>query len=228
MPLATPRPGLLAASAIAAALVAASTSFGSAEAGSGCAPIVRTLQNGDPAVTDGALRVTVDGLGAFGRGAVGAGDAASTHPAAFAPGTTYTSNLYLSSAGRMLADDCVDGQVELLSESPLTTRLTIGSLRSTSSSRSARDARQLDAAADLHAHEHGRHGITAHLVRHLDGDLRFDSSTDDGARPPAPTATRSRSSTPSRRAPACSSGSARSPVTRHQPRGRSSRSTTAR
>ena len=33
-------------------------------------------------------------------------------------GTTYTSNLYLSTADRMLADDCVDGQVELLSGGP--------------------------------------------------------------------------------------------------------------
>jgi hypothetical protein len=178
------RPGLLAAFAIAAALVAASTSLGSASGGSGCAPIVRTLQNGDPAVTEGALRVTVDGLGAFGRGAVGAGDA-MFNPAGttFAPlGTTYTSNLYLSNAGRMLADDCVDGQVELLSESPLTTRLTIGSLQVDLEqqvepvTRGSSTLRQTYTLTNT-----GGTGISAHLVRHLDGDLRFDSSTDDGA-----------------------------------------------
>ena len=130
MPLARARQGLIAAFAIALALVAASTSLGSASSGSGCAPIVRTIQNGDPAVTEGALRVTVDGLGEFGRGTFGAGDAIFNPAGNITPlGTTYTSNLYLSTAGRMLADDCVDGQVELLSESPLTTRLTIGSLQ---------------------------------------------------------------------------------------------------
>ena len=125
------RPGLLAALAIAGALVAASTSFGSAApTGAGCMPIVRTLENGDPAVTDGAVRVPVDGLGAFGRGAVAGADAIFNPPGGFAPlGTTYTSNLYVSTADRMLADDCVLGQVQVLLESPLTTRLQLGSLQ---------------------------------------------------------------------------------------------------
>jgi Ca2+-binding RTX toxin-like protein len=183
LPLGRARPGLLAVIAIAGALIAVSTSFGSAVGGSGCTPIIRTLQNGDPAVTDGAIRVTVDGLGAFGRGAVGAGDAIFNPSGGFAPlGTTYTSNLYVSTAGRMLEDDCVDGQVELLSESPFTTRLTIGSL-------------QIDLSQEVEPvtlggstlrqtytlRNSGSGAIDAHLVRHLDGDLRFDSSTDDGA-----------------------------------------------
>jgi hypothetical protein len=184
MSLARARPGVMAAVVIAAALVAASTSLGSSSSGSGCAPVVRTLQNGDPAMTEGALRVTVDGLGAFGRGLVGAGDAIF-NPAGttFAPlGTTYTSNLYLSAAGRMLTDDCVDGQVELLSESPLTTRLTIGSLQIDLEQRvepvthGSSTLRQTYALTNT-----GSTGISAHLVRHLDGDLRFDASTDDGA-----------------------------------------------
>jgi Bacterial Ig domain/Divergent InlB B-repeat domain/RTX calcium-binding nonapeptide repeat (4 copies) len=183
MPLGRARPGLLAVIAIAGALIAVSASFGSAERRSGCTPIIRTLQNGDSAVTDGAIRVTVDGLGAFGRGAVGAGDAIFNPAGGFAPlGTTYTSNLYVSTAGRMLADDCVDGQVELLSESPFTTRLTIGSL-------------QIDLSQEVEPvtlggstlrqtytlRNTGGGDIGARLVRHLDGDLRFDSSTDDGA-----------------------------------------------
>jgi Bacterial Ig domain/RTX calcium-binding nonapeptide repeat (4 copies)/Divergent InlB B-repeat domain len=183
MPLGRARPGLLAAIAIAGALVAASTSFGSAQAGSGCTPIIRTLQNGDPAVTDGAVRVTVDGLGSFGRGAVGAGDAIFNPPGGFTPlGTTYTSNLYLSTAGRMLADDCVDGQVELVSESPLATRLTIGSLRIDLTQEvdpvtlGGSTLRQTYTLTNI-----GGADVSADLVRHLDGDLRFDSSTDDGA-----------------------------------------------
>ena len=183
MPLGRARPGLLAVVAIAGALIAVSTSFGSAGGVSGCTPIIRTLQNGDPAVTDGAIRVTVDGLGAFGRGADGAGDAIFNPSGGFATlGTTYTSNLYVSTVGRMLEDDCVDGQVELLSESPFTTRLTIGSL-------------QIDLSQEVEPvtlggstlrqtytlRNTGSDDIDARLVRHLDGDLRFDSSTDDGA-----------------------------------------------
>ena len=178
------RPGLLTALAIAGALVAASTSFGSAApAGAGCTPIVRTLENGDPAITDGAVRVPVDGLGAFGRGAVAGADAIFNPPGGFAPlGTTYTSNLYLSTAGRMLADDCVDGQVQLLSENPLTTRLQLGSLQV--------DVRQELGPVTLGGStlrqtytltNTGGSDIAAHLVRHLDGDLRFNGSTDDGA-----------------------------------------------
>jgi Ca2+-binding RTX toxin-like protein len=184
MPLGRVRPGLLAALAIAGALVAASTSFGSSTPrGSGCTPVVRTLENGDPALTDGAVRVPVDGLGAFGRGAVAGADAIFNPPGGFAPlGTTYTSNLYVSTANRMLADDCVDGQVQVLSESPLTTRLQIGSLQI--------DVRQelepiMLASSTLKQTytltNTGGSDISANVVRHLDGDLRFDGSTDDGA-----------------------------------------------
>ena len=178
------RPGLLAALALAGALVAASTSFGSAaRAGSGCTPIVRTLQNGDPAVTQGAVKVAVDGLGAFGRGAVAGGDAIFNPPGGFAPlGTTYTSNLFVSTAHRMLADDCVLGQVELISESPLTTRLQIGSLRV--DVRQELDPVTLGGSTLRQTYTLTNTGGTelgAHLVRHFDGDLRFDGSTDDGA-----------------------------------------------
>ena len=183
MPLVRARQGPIAALAIVLALVAASTSLGSASSGSGCAPIIRTIENGDPAVTQGALRVTVDGLGAFGRGTFGAGDAIFNPAGNITPlGTTYTSNLYLSTAGRMLADDCVDGQVELLSESPLTTRLTIGSLQVDLEqqvdpvTRGSSMLRQTYTLTNT-----GGTGLSAQLVRHLDGDLRFDSSTDDGA-----------------------------------------------
>jgi Bacterial Ig domain/Divergent InlB B-repeat domain/RTX calcium-binding nonapeptide repeat (4 copies) len=183
VPLGRARAGLLAVTAIAGALIAVSTSFGSVEGVSGCTPVIRTLQNGDPAVTEGAIRVPVDGLGAFGRGALGAGDAIFNPPGAFSSlGTTYTSNLYVSTAGRMLADDCVDGQVELLAESPFTTRLTIGSLRI--DLRQALGPVTLGGSTLRQAYtltNTGSTGIGARVVRHLDGDLRFDSSTDDGA-----------------------------------------------
>jgi Bacterial Ig domain/Divergent InlB B-repeat domain/RTX calcium-binding nonapeptide repeat (4 copies) len=179
------RPGLVGALAIAVALVAASASFGRTAApnGSGCNPIVRTLENGDPAVTNGAVRVAVDGLGAFGRGAVAGGDAIFNPPSGFAPlGTTYTSNLYLSNAGRMLADDCVDGQVTLLSETPLMTRLQLGSLQL--DVRQELDPVTLGGSTLRQTYtltNNGASPISAHLVRHFDGDLRFDASTDDGA-----------------------------------------------
>ena len=71
----------------------------------------------------------------------------------------------------MLADDCVDGQVTVLSESPLTTRLQLGSL-------------QIDVEQELEPvtlggstlrqtytlTNNGGSAISAHLVRHLDGD----------------------------------------------------------
>src|SRR5205823_13328677 len=103
---------------------------GGAGALSGCVPVIRTLSNGNPGTTEGAVSVTVDGLGAYGWG-TGAGDAIFNPPgtSAGALGTTHSSNLYLSTAGRMLADDCGSGQVQVLSESPLTTRLTIGALQ---------------------------------------------------------------------------------------------------
>jgi Bacterial Ig domain/RTX calcium-binding nonapeptide repeat (4 copies)/Divergent InlB B-repeat domain len=178
------RPGLLAALAIAGALVAASTSLGSAApSGAECTPIVRTLENGDPAVMQGAVRVAVDGLGAFGRGSVAGGDAIFNPPGGFAPlGTTYTSNLYLSTAQRMLADDCVLGNVELVSESPLTTRLQVDSLRI--DVRQELDPVTLGGSTLRQTYtltNTGGSGVGAHLVRHLDGDLRFDGSTDDGA-----------------------------------------------
>ena len=111
LPLGRLRPSLLALVAITVALAAASTSSGSSCARNGCTPIVRTLER-RPRVTT-ARCVYGRGLGAFGRGRSGPGDAIFNRPESFTPlGTTYTSNLYLSAAGRMLVDDCVSGEVE--------------------------------------------------------------------------------------------------------------------
>lgn len=151
----------------------------------GCVPVTRVLSNGDPATTEGAVRVTVDGLGAFGRGTA-AGDAVFNPRggSAGALGTTFTSNLYLSAAQRMLADDCTGGQqVQVISESPLHTRTFVSGL-------------QIDLTQELAPVTAGGSTLTQDytfaltsgaplpftLVRHLDGDLRYNSpGTSDGA-----------------------------------------------
>ena len=154
----------------------------------GCVPVIRVLSNGDPATTDGAVRVTVDGLGAFGRG-TGAGDAVFNPPgpSAGAQGTTFTSNLYLNAAQRLLADDCNGQTVQVISESPLHTRTFVSGL-------------QIDLTQELAPVALGGSTLTQDytialapgngsgdplpltLVRHLDGDLQFNSpGTSDGA-----------------------------------------------
>ncbi len=175
----------LALAVLIGALVAASASLGTARADGGCTPVIRTLANGDPVVTEGAASVTVDGLGAYGRG-LPPGDALFNPPGSFAGalGTTFTSNLYLSAAQRMLSDDCAEGQVEVVSESPLTTRITIGGLL-------VELTQELDPVTlggstlrqTYTFTNTSGNGVNLALVRHLDGDLRFDGSsgTQDGA-----------------------------------------------
>src|SRR5439155_22499506 len=130
------------------------------------------------------VTVTVDGLGAYGWG-TGAGDAIFNPPvpSAGALGTTHSSNLYLSTAGRMLADDCGSGQVQVLSESPLTTRLTIGALQIDLT-------QQLDPVTLGHSTLRQTYTLTntsgsdvpVTLVRHVDGDLRYSNpGGQDGA-----------------------------------------------
>jgi Ca2+-binding RTX toxin-like protein len=181
--------GRLALAVLLGTLLAASGSLGSAHADGGCSPIFRTLANGDPATAEGALRVTVDGLGAYGRGTPPAANAVFNPPGSFpaaALGTTYTSNLYFSKAGRMLVDDCAigQGQVELVSESPLRTRLTIGNMI-------VDLTQELDPVTLGGSTLRQTYTITSLnevpeivvLVRHLDGDLGFDggSGIEDGA-----------------------------------------------
>lgn len=182
------RAGRLALAVLAGALLVASASLGSAKAEGGCTPIIRTLANGDPAGVEGAVRVTVDGLGAYGRGTPPADDAVFNPPGSFAAalGTTFTSNLYFSPAARMLVDDCADGQgqVEVVSESPLRTRITIGTVRVELTQEldpvtlGGSTLKQTYTFANLNVVDED---VT--LVRHLDGDLRFDGSpgTQDGA-----------------------------------------------
>jgi hypothetical protein len=154
-----------------------------ADAQVGCAPFI--LANGDPATTNGAVRVTVDGLGAFGREFGADRDAVFNPPATRgAAGTTYSSGLYVSSWDDFLVD-CADGQpaqVISSSETSLTTRDTFGTL-------------QIDLTQTLAAVERSTSVLTQTyrlrnlneipanltLVRHLDASLHYDGADADGA-----------------------------------------------
>jgi hypothetical protein len=185
LPLSRRRLALLALAVLVGALAVTSASFGSAPVGQGCAPIFRTLTNGDPATTEGAVSVSVDGLGSYGQGTA-AGDA-FFNPAGSAfnsLGTTHTSNLYVSTIGHMLKDDCGDGQVQVISESPLHTRLTVGALQIDLTQ--ALDPVTLGGSTlrqDYTLTNTSGAGLTPALVRYLDGDLKFDggSGLQDGA-----------------------------------------------
>ena len=203
----------------------------------GCLPVIRVLSNGDPATTDGAVRVTVDGLGAFGRG-TGGGDAVFNPPgpSAGAQGTTFTSNLYLNAAQRLLADDCNGQTVQVISESPLHTRTFVSGLQIDLTQELAPVAEggstlTQDYAIALAPGNGSGDPLPLTLVRHLDGDLQFNSpGTADGAAADGASGERCSSSTLSaRRSPACTW---RCPVpskaTARRVGGRFSRTTTSR
>lgn len=149
-----------------------------------CSPVVRTLANGEPGTTDGAVQITVDGLGAFGSTSVG-GQGALFDPLGSidAAETVYSSNLYVSSLAQLLADDC-DPLVSLISESPtsLVSEADFGDLLT-------RLEQTVDPVGAEGSRLSQRYTITNQgasplmlaLVRHLDGDLQFDGSLADGA-----------------------------------------------
>jgi VCBS repeat-containing protein len=152
---------------------------------SSCATVKHTLSNGDPDTTDGALRVKVDGLGAFGIANGPGGDAFFNPPGpAGAAGTVFASGLYLSSADDFLID-CDDGvATETISRSgsSLVTQRMLGSIRVhldqrvstiTGGSSTLTQTYTLTNTSDTAA--------ALVLARHVDGDLRFDDSLQDGA-----------------------------------------------
>jgi Ca2+-binding RTX toxin-like protein len=151
-----------------------------------CEPdIRRTLANGDPDAAEGALRVTVDGLGAFGSALGYDPLGARFNPVgpAGAAGTTFTSHLYLSSAQRMLVDD---GFVEvcLVAENPLRTEATIGSVKVELTQELAPITQGGSTLTQTYTLTNvGETPSSVALVRHIDGDLGFDGSTGalDGA-----------------------------------------------
>ena len=165
------------------ALLAASTSLGSAaQKGSGCSPVIRTLANGDPALDEGAARVTVDGLGAYGRGLPrrrrGLQSSGKLCRARDHVHVEPLSQLRRPDARRRLRRRAGRSRLRV----PVHHAHQIGALLVEADAGARSDlARRIDAPADLHVHEHERERRHHALVRHLDGDLRFDGSTQDGA-----------------------------------------------
>lgn len=150
---------------------------------SDCAAVKNTLSNGDPATTDGAVSVKVDGLGAFGV-ANGPGRDAMFNPPgpAGAAGTAFSSGLYLSSANDFLID-CDDGaETTTLSRSgsTLVTRKTLGSIQLDLDQRLGAIASGSSTLTQTYALTNKANtGVSLILARHLNGDLEFDESSQD-------------------------------------------------
>lgn len=152
----------------------------------GCLPFV--LTNGDPATTNGALRVAVDGLGAFGRELGAAQDAVFNPPLSRGQGgTTYSSSVYLNSGnGEGFILDCSIGEPAKLVGAPtaqsVTTQKQIGSIRIDLTQSLApvdRSTSTLTQTYRLTNLDDGQRSVT--LVRHLDASLQYDGSADDAA-----------------------------------------------
>jgi Ca2+-binding RTX toxin-like protein len=169
---------LLAALAVALSAAGAGQ-ISSADAQVGCQPFV--LANGDVATANGAVQVTVDGLGAFGRGEQG--DAVFNPPGARASGgTTFSSAVYLSTVGAFLRD-CADGHgAEVLSSGPssVTTRDEIGALQVTVTQSLAPIDRSTSVLTQTYRLANaGSEAAPVAIVRHLDASLHFDGSDED-------------------------------------------------
>lgn len=152
-----------------------------AQAQAPCAPVVRMLSNG-PTTEEGAVSVTVRGLGDF-------EDASFNPPGPTgAADTTRTSNVYVGGPiGRFLRDDCGDGQVVVESSTPqsLTTSLSSPelaplSIRLTQSLASV-EQKTSTLTQTYHVSNNGGSDVTLALVRHVDPDLLFDGTKIDAA-----------------------------------------------
>ncbi len=140
----------------------------------------------------------MDGLGRFGSSG-GFGDSARFNPpgATAAAGTVYSSNVYLSSADRLLRDcnedddDDDDGDdfggdgaaAREISRSPLSlvTQRTVGALRIDLDQQLGPITDGTSTLTQTYALKNTRSSaLSFALVRHLDGDLRFDGSIADG------------------------------------------------
>ena len=176
---------VLAALVAIAAAVSASAATPDARAHVDCSepgPLTHSLSNG-PTGTDGAVNVTVDGIGAFGS-ALGEAQQAFFNPPGptGSAGTVYTSNLYLSALDQLLAgvSVCIHGDPTSTS---ITTGTELGDL-------------EIDLTQELSPIVTGSSTLTQTytikntgvaslplaFVRHLDGYLLHDGSgVDDGA-----------------------------------------------
>ena len=149
-----------------------------------CDPVLRTLSNGAPATDEGALAVLVDALGRFGTARTGEPGAVFNPAGAVgSASSTFSSDVFLSSVPGFLSA-CVTGATPVIvseSATQLVTRTVVGELTivltqtvSPIAGGEATLTQQYEitntSAADV--------GLTA--VRHLDGDLQFDSTLVDG------------------------------------------------
>jgi hypothetical protein len=149
----------------------------------GCTAVKNTLSNGDPATTDGAVSVKVDGLGAFGVASGPGRDALFNPPGPVgAAGTVFSSSLYLSAANDFLID-CDDGAETTTvsrSGSTVVTRKMLGSLRLDLDQRLSAIAGGASTLTQTYTLTNaGTSGVSLLLARHLNGNLEFDGSSQD-------------------------------------------------
>jgi hypothetical protein len=151
-----------------------------------CDPVTAALSNGDIATQDGALRVTVDALGAFGSAVQWGGPAEFNPPGPIgSASTTFTSNLYASAPDRLLNHDCADGPTDVISQTATSfvTRQTIGGLELNVAQNLApiQDSSSSTLTQTFTIRNVSPDPIPAlALVRHIDGDLLFDGTLVDG------------------------------------------------
>ena len=177
------RSAALAVTLVALCALAASSQVTDASA-TECAPITHTLSNGNPQTTDGALRVTVDGLGGFGRSI--AGDTIfNPEGAAGAAETVSSSNLYLSfsPADKFLQDCRAGNKAEEISRSStsLVTTAKVRTLRLDLTQQLAPITGGASTLTQTYTLANtGESAVPLTLVRHVDADLDFDGTLLDG------------------------------------------------
>jgi Ca2+-binding RTX toxin-like protein len=174
--------------ALAAAVVLAAAVPGGirAEPPQPCQPLApHQLTNGDPSVTDGAVRVPVDALGAFGR-QPSIGEVVFNPPGPKPAATAVRSSaVFLSMPGSFLVDDCSEVRISLVgppSTSMLVTQadnrvLGLG-IRLTQSLAPV-DAGTSTLTQAYELSYDGAEPLALAIVRHLDGDLAFDGDPTD-------------------------------------------------
>jgi hypothetical protein len=147
-----------------------------AQAQAPCVPFARLLSNG-AASTDGALNVTVDGLGAF--------SAATFNPPGpvGAANTAKSSALFVGLPGvGFLRDDCRNGQVNQISADPFVTEIAIGLTTIRLTQTLGAITQRTSELTQTYEITNGNDApVTVPLVRHVDGDLLFDGTPLDGS-----------------------------------------------
>jgi Ca2+-binding RTX toxin-like protein len=176
----------LPALAVAVVLAAAVPGGVGAEPPQPCQPLgPHQLTNGDPAVTDGAVRIPVDALGAFGRQPA-IGEVVFNPPGPKRAATAVRSSaVFLSMPGSFLVDDCSEVRMRVVEPPSTTTLVTqadnqvlgLGIRLTQSLSPVASGTSTLTQAYELT--NAGAGPLALAIVRHLDGDLAFDGDPTD-------------------------------------------------